>query len=111
MAPPPNAPTAARAAPANARITEAPSAHALELRLRAAAGLEPRATSLRIQTCATSCINSVVTKWTQCSLGDYACECQQKNSLIIQDNAMYCVEMACPFDVANGTFRVSRRAW
>ncbi|SPQ27125.1 f2245939-f2a3-44d7-be40-26852cd136cc [Thermothielavioides terrestris] len=96
MAPAPDAPAPAQIAPPGALVTQAPSARALELQLRAYANLQARSTTgFPVQSCAVACINSVVTKSTLCSLGDIACECQTENALIIEDGALACVFEAC----------------
>ncbi|KAJ9151756.1 hypothetical protein NKR23_g2944 [Pleurostoma richardsiae] len=92
------APTPTKAAVSDVCITEAPSADALDLRLRVRGKLDSRATGL--QTCATACIASVVTKSTLCSLGDYDCECESSNTEIIEAEAYGCVMQACGVYVA-----------
>ncbi|KAL2128452.1 hypothetical protein VTI74DRAFT_9178 [Chaetomium olivicolor] len=94
MAPSHDSPTPARDARADAEITQAPSADALELRLRTFAKLQARAT---VPSCASSCINDAVTGLTPCSLDDDACKCRQGNALAIQMGAYNCVIDSCGF--------------
>ncbi|KAH8898134.1 hypothetical protein GQ53DRAFT_837122 [Thozetella sp. PMI_491] len=80
--------------PAFPQITQAPSAAALDLRLRDE--LSPRT----VMTCATACIDSAVTKSTTCRLNDLACECQYLNIEIIYEAAYACLAQACGYLVA-----------
>ena len=85
--------------PPSPRITQAPSAAAVELRLRQNL-LAPRT----VNSCATSCIASAVTKSTSCQLGDTACECKATNAEIIYDGAYGCVVLACGDLIAASEF-------
>ena len=88
--------------PPSPRITQAPSAAAVELRLR------QNLLAPRVNTCASSCIASAVTKSTSCQLGDTACECKATNAEIIYDGAYGCVAVACGDLIAASEFFVSR---
>lgn len=58
-----------------------------------------------VNSCATACIASAVTKSTECKLGDTACECQPLNANAILLGAFNCIEAACGAFVAQGMTR------
>jgi hypothetical protein len=89
----------------DAHVTQAPSAHALELQLRGFATLQRRVT---VPPCATSCIASAVTNLTPCETSDYNCQCQLGNELAIEEGAADCVIAACGTFTANGTLHTTR---
>ena len=83
--------------PAVAVVTQAPSADALELRLRHQRRDLPRR---NVYTCAVPCIDAAITKSTTCRLGDLTCECQSLNAEIIYLAAYTCMANACGYLVA-----------
>ena len=78
------------------QITAAPSPELVKKRL---GQLVQR--SVIINTCATDCIASAVTKSTDCSIGDYGCECLKENQQVIFYGALNCIEEVCGAIEAN----------
>lgn len=79
----------------NAEITPGPALRAVKAQLN-----KRDITSARFP-CADSCLSSAVTKSTTCTVGDYACQCEPSNALIINEGADSCVVAACGAAIAN----------
>ncbi|OWT42637.1 CFEM domain-containing protein [Pochonia chlamydosporia 170] len=68
-------------------VTAAPSPDQVNKRLEKRTAI--------VNSCATGCIASAVTKSTECKLGDTACECEPVNASAVLWGAFSCIESAC----------------
>lgn len=81
------------------KITPAPSPAELDLRLRFAGVIDRRdgTSSFSLSSCASACINAIVTKSTNCKVNDWSCECSSLNQAIIQAGSLACVYQQCGY--------------
>lgn len=79
-----------------AEITQAPSPVVVDLLLERHQQVKRGTSTIpTLLACATPCIESAVTKSTNCQVGDHMCECETNNAQVIEEGAYSCINSAC----------------